>query len=89
MDIVTILESIALFMTTFVDAFTIFVTGFQWIFTNAATLINSFFSLLAFVQAVIVFINSFFDMIPAWLLPFPLAVLAYWMIMFIIKLGGK
>lgn len=89
MSISDVLDSIISFAQLFTAVFFNLFDGLQWFFTNASTVINSFFSLLSFCRQSISFLSSFSDLVPTWLLPFILAYFAYCLIMFIIKLGGK
>lgn len=71
-----------------VDVVSDFASIFQWALTNISAVFSAFFSLLAFVKTGISFLGTFVSLLPPFLLPFFLLLLAYWLIMFIIKIGG-
>lgn len=89
MTIVDVINYIISFIELFTNSIFLFASGFQWGFNNIAIVFNSFLSLYSFVSNIFMFLSSFLNLFPTWLLPFPFAVFIYWLIMFVIKLGGK
>lgn len=62
---------------------------FQWIlnfFNSAISSVRLIYNLVT--QGTSWITTMLFNVIPAWMIPFFLAVFAYWIIMFVLHLGG-
>lgn len=89
MDLINIFTLFIEYINVFISGIVLFVGAFQWGFDQLTTIFNSFLSLYSFVTSGYEFLSSFFTVFPDWLYPFVVAVMVYWLVFFIIKLGGK
>lgn len=66
------------------------ISAVQWFFSFIGSIFTSLYNLLSFVGTFLTFAGTVVtEVVPEWLLPFFVAIIAYCIIMFIIHFGGK